>query len=65
MSESCFLFRKLNVLLFLSLAFIPLAQAEDQAKDSDSDWEYLAELYMWGAEVSGKTPSGSPIERSG
>jgi hypothetical protein len=39
-----------------------LAQAEESA--ADNNWQFAIAPYLWGAGISGKTQTGSPIEIS-
>ncbi len=54
------------VILLVALSFVGstvlAGSAAAQEMKKETDWEFLAEIYLWGASLDGKTVSGSKIE---
>ena len=38
------------------------AAAQDGASESDNEWQYSAAIYLWGADIGGRTTTGSSVE---
>jgi len=38
------------------------AAAQDGASESDNEWQYSAAVYLWGADIGGRTSTGSSVE---
>ena len=38
------------------------AAAQDGASESDNEWQYSAAVYLWGADIGGRTTTGSSVE---
>lgn len=58
------LIKKFSLLLFASSAacFLLAGSISAQEMKKETDWEFMAEIYLWGASVDGKTVSGTDIE---
>jgi hypothetical protein len=61
--------RKCAVLAVSALSFFMLgvlsagsAAAQDGTSESDDEWQYSAAVYLWAADVGGRTTTGSTVE---
>ena len=51
-----------SLLMFFVLFFVAPDSLIAQETDNTDEWQFGAEIYLWGATIEGSTPSGSDIE---